>query len=76
VERALRLARQLGDQELANAVLEEIERRVIQLDGADPLYMTARLMELLHEFRKGDPDQMKQDSPEGSTISRGGGGLP
>ena len=59
-ERALRLARQLRDQALADAVLSDMEQKVIDLDGTDPLFMTSRLMELLHESRKGDPDQMTQ----------------
>jgi len=60
IERAVRLARQLGDQSLLDFALAEIERRVIELDGGDPLFMTVRLMELLHEFRKGDPNVMSR----------------
>jgi hypothetical protein len=54
------LAQLLGDQPLLDAALADIEQKVIDLDGTDPLFMTARLMELLHEFKKGDPDQMTQ----------------
>jgi hypothetical protein len=57
-ERGARLARLLQDQVLSDAVLADIEQKVIELDGNDPSFMTARLMELLHEFRKGDPEQM------------------
>ena len=57
-ERALRLAVHIRDRELVDWVLREIERRVIDLNGSDPLYMTARLMELLQEFEFGEPDQM------------------
>jgi hypothetical protein len=59
-ERGARLARLLQDQALSNAVLTDIEQKVIDLDGGDPSYMTSRLMELLHEFRRGDAEQMSE----------------
>ncbi|HEC12609.1 MAG TPA: DUF4209 domain-containing protein [Acidiferrobacteraceae bacterium] len=60
IERALRLSRQLRDEALSDTILRVIEQKVLDLDGSDPLYMTANLMGLLHEFRKGDPDLMSQ----------------
>lgn len=58
VERAARLAKQVNH--LKDFVLSEIEKRVIALDGSDPCYMTSRLMELLYEFGKGDPEAMSR----------------
>ena len=72
-ERALRLARQLKDNKLCDAVLDEIEQRVVQLDGGDPLYMTSRLMRLLHEFRRGDPNEMSriaQKAAEAAAVAK------
>ncbi|MEQ8394678.1 DUF4209 domain-containing protein [Thalassobaculum sp.] len=63
MERALRLAAQIRDSTLLTTVLAEMERRVLELNGNDPLYLTSELMELLHEFRFGDPDAM-------STLAR------
>lgn len=57
-ERALRLAAQIRDKSLVDSVAGEMERRVVEIDGCDPLYMTARLMELLYEFEYGEPDEM------------------
>lgn len=58
IERALRLAQQLRDAALLELVLNEIESRAIALDGADPSYLTSQLMDLLYEFKKGDPNLM------------------
>ncbi|MEX2648749.1 MAG: DUF4209 domain-containing protein [Alphaproteobacteria bacterium] len=60
IERALRLARQLEDEALVGLVLDDIERRVVDMNGGDPLYLTVRLMALLHEFRRGEPDAMSR----------------
>ena len=38
-ERALRLAKHIRDDDLQDKVLSEIEDRVLELDGTDPLYM-------------------------------------
>jgi hypothetical protein len=60
IERALRLAQQLNDAALLETVLAEIDNRVIELDGSDPLYLTSELMDLLYEFKKGDPSLMSK----------------
>jgi hypothetical protein len=60
IERAARLARQLRNQDLLDFVLAQIHGRVVALDGRDPLFMTARLMELLDEFNNGDPNAMSE----------------
>lgn len=54
-ERAARLARALGkgDPLLAEA-LAHVEGRLIALDGEDPLFLSARCLQLLNEFRFGD----------------------
>lgn len=69
VERGARMARLLQDQVLSDAVLADIEQKVIELDGGDPSFMTARLMELLHEFRRGDPEQMSQIARKAATAA-------
>ncbi len=88
IERAVRLARQLQDQTLADAVLADIERKIIDLQGGDRLFMTSRLMELLLEprfpgcrlpkailLRSSTPD--KAEGPErGWREPRGGADTP
>ena len=56
LERALRLAASLGKggAELREAALAEALGVVRKLAGADPLYLTLRLTQLLLEFRHGD----------------------
>ena len=69
MERAARLARQLGDQALVDEVLAEIEKRIIELDGTDPLYLSCHLMELLHEFKRGDPASMSGIAAKGARLA-------
>ena len=69
VERAARLARQLGDQGLVDEILAEIERRIVELDGTDPLYLSCHLMELLHEFKRGDPPSMRGIAAKGARLA-------
>ena len=57
-ERALRLAKQIRDNDLQDKVLSEIEGTVLELDGTDPLHMTNQLMKLLVEFGRGNPETM------------------
>ena len=73
VERAARLARQLGDRSVVDEVLEGIEKRVVELDGSDPLHLTCRLMELLHEFDHGDPVSMRGIASKGAHLAEGRG---
>ena len=69
VERAARLARQLGDRGLVDEVLAEIEKRIVELDGSDPLYLSCHLMELLHEFKRGDPASMRRIAAKGARLA-------
>jgi hypothetical protein len=55
--RALKLARMLRNDKLMNAALSRIEAVLAKYNGADPLYFSANLMELLLEFRKGDSEK-------------------
>ena len=68
-ERALRLAKQLEDKNLQDKVLSGIEDRVLELDGTDPLYMTNRLMELLIEFGRGDPEKMSAITEKAASLA-------
>jgi Domain of unknown function (DUF4209) len=70
-ERGVRLARLLQDQALSDTVLADMEQKVIELDGSEPSFMTARLMELLHEFSKGDPEQMSGIARKAATAAEG-----
>ena len=69
VERALRLAVQISDDDLLDTVLDEVENRVINLDGQDPLYMTSSLMALMNEFRRGDPAVMSEVAGKAATAA-------
>ncbi len=70
-ERALRLATQIRDDELQASVLVEIEDRVLELDGTDTMFMTNRLMELLIEFDRGDPEKMCVIAEKGASMAEG-----
>jgi len=71
VERAARLAQQLRDRELVNDVLKEIEGRVVQMDGNDPLHLSCRLMAILHDFCHGDPASMRDIAAKGARLAEG-----
>ena len=73
IERAARLARQLRDSELVDGVLKEVEDRVVELDGSDPLYMSCRLMDLLDYFGRGDPAVMRDIAAKGARLAEGNG---
>ncbi|MCU0893576.1 MAG: DUF4209 domain-containing protein [Rhodospirillales bacterium] len=60
VERAARLARQINDKQQLARIVEELESRILSLDGTDPLYMTSRLMQLLHAFSSGNAETMSR----------------
>ena len=73
VERAARLARQLGDNDLADKVLQVVEGCVVELDGSDPLYLSCRLMELLHDLGHGDPTLMRVIAEKGVRMAEDNG---
>ena len=54
IERATRLAVQIGDEALQGYVFAKIEGVVTEHHERDPLFLTSRLIELLIEFRRGD----------------------
>ncbi|WP_449416252.1 DUF4209 domain-containing protein [Phormidium nigroviride] len=53
IERALRLARKIKYQH--EAVVAHIEAVLARYNGEDPLWLSAKLMELLQEYRLGEP---------------------
>ena len=73
MERAARLARQLRDTDLLDGVLKEVENRVVELDGSDPLYLSCRLVDILHFFRRGDPAAMRDIAAKGARLAEGSG---
>ena len=75
IERAARLGRQLGDKQLTDEALEEVENRVVELDGTDPRRFSCRLMELLHDFERGDPAAMREIAVRGARLAEGKGDL-
>lgn len=55
LERALRLSASLRNENTVQKVVTHIEELLLRLNGEDPLYFTLRLMQLLLEFKLGDP---------------------
>ncbi len=56
IERALQLGASLGrNHPVLQTVIAYIEDRLAYHNGADPLFLSAKLMELLQEQRRGDP---------------------
>ncbi len=56
IERAVRLSRSIsGADELFDSTIRYIEDVLGRLNGEDPRFLTGFLMELLLEFKKGDP---------------------
>jgi hypothetical protein len=58
IERALNLAASLGKtNQPFKDVVAHIERVLDQYEGEDPLFLSARLMEMLQDHGKGDPEK-------------------
>lgn len=55
VERAIRLARSANQKTQADKIISYIEQTLLKYNGEDPFFLSARLMEILQEFKKGDP---------------------
>ena len=72
-ERAARLARQLRDWGLVDDILQDVEHRVVELDGGDPLYLSCRLMNLLHDFKRGDEVALRDIARKGACLAEGKG---
>jgi hypothetical protein len=51
----VRLATHIRDKALSTEILELVNQQVIGLDGSNTLYITSSLMEVLYDFKKGDP---------------------
>ncbi len=69
VERATRLAKQIGDKKLIAQVLQDVEHQVFELDGTYPSDMMARLMQLLHEFKKGDLETLNAIATKAAQLA-------
>jgi hypothetical protein len=56
IERAVRLARSIrGADDLFDSTIQHVEDLVTRLNGEDTRFLTGILMEMLLEFKKGDP---------------------
>lgn len=75
LERAVRLAASLGRPgvELVDSTLEEALTVVRRLAGADPLYLTLRLTQLLLEFRRGDGAELAKYASTAALTAEGSG---
>jgi hypothetical protein len=67
IERALRLARKINYQ--ADTVVSYIEAVLDRYKGEDPSWLSARLMELLQEYRLGDPTKYAALAEKAATLA-------
>lgn len=67
IERALRLARRIRYQD--KVVVAHIEAVLDRYNGADPLWLSAKLMELLQEYRLGEPTQYATLAEKAATLA-------
>lgn len=67
IERALRLARKINHQ--ADTVVSYIEAVLDRYNGEDPLWLSAKLMELLQEYRLGDPTKYAALAEKAATLA-------
>jgi len=67
IERALRLARTIKYQ--YEAVVAHIEAVLDRYNGEDPLWLSAKLMELLQEYRLGDPTKYAALAEKAATLA-------
>ncbi|GAA6614520.1 DUF4209 domain-containing protein [Scytonema sp. NUACC26] len=67
IERALRLARKINHQ--ADTVVNYIETVLARYNGEDPLWLSAKLMELLQEYRLGDPMKYAALAEKAATLA-------
>ncbi len=68
IERALRLARKIGYQN--EVVFAHIEEVLDRYQGEDPLWLSAKLMELLQENRFGDPAKYATLSEKAANLAK------
>ena len=67
IERTLRLARRIKYQ--VEAVVAHIEAVLDRYKGEDPLWLSAKLMELLQEYRLGDPTKYAALAEKAATLA-------
>jgi hypothetical protein len=67
IERVLRLARKIRYQ--VEVVINHIETVLDRYQGEDPLWLSAKLMELLQEYRFGDPSKYAVLSGKAATLA-------
>jgi hypothetical protein len=67
IERALRLARTINYQ--VEGVVAHIEAVLDRYKGEDPLWLSAKLMELLQEYRLGDPAKYAALAEKAATLA-------
>ncbi|MEP1075209.1 DUF4209 domain-containing protein [Leptolyngbya sp. PL-A3] len=67
IERALRLARKINYQ--GEVVFAHIETVLDRYQGEDPLWLSARLMRLLQEYRVGDPAKYATLAEKAATLA-------
>lgn len=57
IERAIRLSRKSNQKHHFTKVVNHIEAILDKYNGEDPLFLSAKLMELLQEYKQGDPSK-------------------
>lgn len=57
IERAIRLAYKSNQKAYIQKVVAHIESVLSKYDGEDPLFLSAKLMQLLQEFKEGEPSK-------------------
>jgi len=67
IERALRLARKIRHKD--EVVFSHIEAVLDRYNGEDPLWLSTKLMELLQEYRFGDPSKYAVLSEKAATLA-------
>ncbi|MEH2168338.1 MAG: DUF4209 domain-containing protein [Nostoc sp.] len=67
IERALRLARKINYQ--AELVVAHIEAVLDRYNGEDPLWLSAKLMELLQEYKLGNPTKYAALAKKAATLA-------
>ena len=75
VERAAQLAAALRRQELFDRVLNAVQQMLDKYAGSDPLYLSAKLLELLLKYRRGDPTACAEVADTAATASERVGDL-
>ncbi len=75
LERAAQLAVALRRMELVDRVLAVVDGMLQKYAGSDPLYLSAKLMELLLKYRKGDPAACARIAETAAAASEAKGDL-